>query len=146
MDAKEYLYRVKNMDDYINAKIQEAAQLRSRIRSLGAMNYDGLKVKNGSKHDFTDAVDSLLKLEGEINEQIDRLADFKREAEEMIDMLKDNRYKTILLRYYLCNERFDRIAERTGYSVRQVQRLHGLALIDFKRIFEKCHEMSLNVM
>lgn len=30
MDAKEYLYRAKNMDDYINAKIQEAAQLRSR--------------------------------------------------------------------------------------------------------------------
>lgn len=135
MDAKEYLYQAKNLDDYINAKIHEAAQLRNRIRSLGAINYDGLKVKNSSRHDFTDAVDSLLKLEGEINEQIDRLADFKREAEEMIDMLKDNRYKTILLRYYLCNERFDRIAEITGYSVRQVQRLHGLALVEFRKIF-----------
>lgn len=135
MDAKEYLYQAKNMDDYINAKIQEAAQLRSRIRSLGAINYDGLKVKNGTKHDFTDAVDSLLKLEGEINEQIDELVDHKREISKKIALLNDNRYKTVLTKYYLCNQSFDEISHDMGYSQRQIKRIHGLALIEFRKIF-----------
>lgn len=135
MDAKEYLYRVKNMDDYINAKIQEAAQLRSRIRSLCAMSWDGLKVKNSSRHDFTDTVDSLLKLEGEINEQIDELVDHKREISKKIELLNDNRYKTVLTKYYLCNQSFDEISHDMGYSQRQIKRIHGLALIEFRKIF-----------
>lgn len=143
MDAKEYLYRAKNMDDYINAKIQEAAQLRSRIRRLGAMNYDSTRVCGGKQHDFTDAVDSLIKLEADIKEEVDRLIDMKTEISRMIDKLNDNRYKAVLTRYYLNNEKFDDIARDMKYSFRQTLRLHGYALEEFRKIYSK---MAHNVI
>lgn len=135
MTAREYLYQAKNLDDYINAKTQEASQLRSRIRRLGAMNYDGVRVCGGKQHDFTDAVDSLIKLENDINKGIDKLVDMKTEIGRMIDKLSDNRYKTVLTCYYLNNRKFEEIAAEMKYSFRQTLRLHGHALEEFKKIY-----------
>lgn len=135
MTAREYLYQAKNLDDYINAKLQEASQLRSRIRRLGAMNYDSTRVCGGKQHDFTDAVDSLIKLENNINKDIDRLVDMKSEIARMIDQLNDNRFKTVLTKYYLCNQRFEDISQEMKYSVSHIKRLHGLALNAFRKIY-----------
>lgn len=137
MTAREYLYQAKNLDDYINAKTKELSQLRSKIRTLSAVRYDGINVKSGNRHDFTDAVDSLIKLENNINKDIDRLVDLKAGIARMIDQLNDNRYKAVLTRYYLNNEKFDDIAKDMKYSFRQITRLHGYALEEFRKVYVK---------
>ncbi len=137
MTAREYLYQAKNLDDYINAKTKELSQLRSKIRTLSAVRYDGINVKSSNRHDFTDAVDSLIKLENNINKDIDRLVYMKAEISKMIDQLNDNRYKAVLTRYYLNNEKFDDIARDMKYSFRQITRLHGYALEEFRKVYVK---------
>lgn len=137
MTAKEYLYQAKNLDDYINSKTVELSQLRSKIRNISAVKYDGINVKSSNRHDFTDAVDSLIKLENNINKDIDRLVDLKAEIARMIDQLNDNRYKAVLTRYYLNNEKFDDIARDMKYSFRQITRLHGYALEEFRKVYVK---------
>lgn len=137
MTAKEYLLQAKNLDDYINAKLREAAQLRSRIINLQGVSYDKDSVKGGRVHNFTDAVDSLIKLEQYIDTQINRLVSLKKEIGDKINIISDNRFKTVLARYYLCNEKFETIAEEMNYSERQVKRLHGYALQEFRKIYEK---------
>ena len=135
MTAREYLYQAKNLDDYINAKTKELSQFRSKIRTLSAVKYDGINVKSSNRHDFTDDVDSLVKLEDNINKDINRLVDLKTEISRMIDKLNDNRYKAVLTRYYLNNEKFDDIARDMKYSFRQTLRLHGYALEEFRKIY-----------
>lgn len=137
MTAKEYLLQAKNLDDYINAKLREAAQLRSRIINLQGVSYDKDSVKGGRVHNFTDAVDSLIKLEQYIDTQINRLVSLKKEIGDKINIISDNRFKTVLARYYLCNEKFETIAEEMNYSKRQVLRLHGLALEEFRKMYSK---------
>lgn len=137
MTAKEYLLQAKNLDDYINAKLREAAQLRSRIINLQGVSYDKDSVKGGRVHNFTDAVDSLIKLEQYIDTQINRLVSLKKEIGDKINIISDNRLKTVLARYYLCNEKFETIAEEMNYSKRQVLRLHGLALEEFRKMYSK---------
>ena len=137
MTAKEYLYQAKNLDDYINSKTVELSQLRSKIRNISAVKYDGINVKSSNRHDFTDAVDSLIKLENNINKDIDRLVYMKAEISKMIDQLNDNRYKAVLTRYYLNNEKFDDIARDMKYSFRQITRLHGYALEEFRKVYVK---------
>lgn len=137
MTAKEYLLQAKNLDDYINAKLREAAQLRSRIINLQGVSYDKDSVKGGRVHNFTDAVDSLIKLEQYIDTQINRLVSLKKEIGDKINIISDNRLKTVLARYYLCNEQFETIAEEMNYSKRQVLRLHGLALEEFRKMYSK---------
>ncbi len=137
MTAKEYLLQAKNLDDYINAKLREAAQLRSRIINLQGVSYDKDSVKGGRVHNFTDAVDSLIKLEQYIDTQINRLVSLKKEIGDKINIVSDNRFKTVLARYYLCNEKFETIAEEMNYSKRQVLRLHGLALEEFRKMYSK---------
>lgn len=137
MTAREYLYQAKNLDDYINAKTKELSQLHSKIRTLSAVRYDGISVKSSNRHDFTDAVDSLIKLENNINKDIDRLVYMKAEISKMIDQLNDNRYKAVLTRYYLNNEKFDDIARDMKYSFRQITRLHGYALEEFRKVYVK---------
>ena len=137
LTAKEYLLQAKNLNDYINSKLKEISQLRSRICSLQGVSYDGINVKGGTGHNFTDAVDSLLKLEQYIDGQIDKLTQLKKEIADKIDRLSDYRFKTVLTRYYLCDEKFETIAEEMNYSFVHVKRLHGLALNAFRKIYSE---------
>ena len=135
MTAKEYLYQAKNLDDYINAKTVELSQLRSKVMTLSGIKYNSINIKSSNRHDFTDAVDSLIKLENNINKDIDRLVDLKAGIARMIDQLNDNRFKTVLTKYYLCNQRFEDISKEMKYSVSHIKRLHGLALNAFRKIY-----------
>ena len=133
LTAKEYLLQAKNLNDYINSKLKEISQLRSRICSLQGVSYDGINVKGGTGHNFTDAVDSLLTLEQYIDGQIDKLTQLKKEISDKIALLGDNRFRTVLTRYYLCDETFEEVAKNAGYSNSHVRRLHGLALNEFRK-------------
>ena len=137
MTAREYLYQAKNLDDYINAKLKEISSLRSSVMSLSSMQYDKILVKGGAVHDFTSTIDSILKLERYIESLIDKLTKLRLEIGRQIESLSDNRYKAVLTLHYLCNERFERIAQEMNYSERQVKRLHGYALQEFRKIYEK---------
>ena len=137
MTAREYLYQAKNLDDYINAKLREISLLRKSITSIQGISYDKDSVKCSLKHDFTNAVDNLMKLEADTNALIDKFVVLKKEVGSKINLLSDNRYKAVLTRYYLCNEKFETIAGEMNYSKRQVLRLHGLALDEFRRIYSK---------
>lgn len=137
LTAKEYLFQAKNLDDYINAKTAEAAQLRSRIMRLQGISYDGVHVSGGAKHDFTDTINSLIRLEQYIDAQVDKLVDLRKEIGDQIGRIGDNRFRAVLTRYYLCNERFETIAKKMGYSLIHIKRLHGLALNDFRKIYSE---------
>ena len=52
-----------------------------------------------------------------------------------IDRLSNTNEKILLRARYILNETWEQIAERLGYSVRQIHRVHSSALENFKIIF-----------
>ena len=68
------------------------------------------------------------------NKDIDKLVYLKEEAAGKIDRISDDRYKVILSMYYLSNETFEAVAERTGMSFQWVHTLHKKALKEFEKI------------
>ena len=117
MTAKEYLKQLKYLDNRINAKLLEK-------RKLKAIDIDLSE----------DIVTRLNKLEKAINKDIDKLVYLKEEAACKIDRISDDRYKVILSMYYLSNETFEAVAERTGMSFQWVHTLHKKALKEFEKI------------
>lgn len=117
MTAKEYLRQLKYLDNQINAKLLEKRKLKAIAIDLSE-----------------DIVTRLNKLEKAINKDIDKLVYLKEEAAGKIDRISDDRYKVILSMYYLSNETFEAVAERTGMSFQWVHTLHKKALKEFEKI------------
>lgn len=129
-EKKQYLRR------YLEAKRRAAilqtqiAQLREDASSV-SVNLDGMPHGN-SKSDlsgYAAKLDILLrKLEAEREEQML----VYQEIKNSVDYVRDGTDREILTRRYLLGQSWEKIAVEMGYSYRNVTRLHGHALRNFK--------------
>lgn len=64
----------------------------------------------------------------------------RNEAEALINLEEDMQRRCVLWRYYILGESWEKVAEKMKFSLRQIQRLHGGALLDVERnVGTKCH-------
>ena len=141
MRAKEFLTKVITIDDMIDAKVNQVAQLRALLE-VGAVRYDKDKVMGGTNDDqMASTVAKIVDLENEINIDIDSLIVHKQLARDWIEMLEDDREKLILYKRYFEKKTFEQISVETNYCWRQVHRLHGRALVKMNNIKDvlECH-------
>ena len=127
MTAKEYLMQAWHVEDRIDEKTEELERLRSRIESARGPNYTGMP--RGSGADWTNAVAAVIEIERDINAEIAELCRIKRVVNESIEAVAEYRMRRVLELRYRNYCSWEQIAERMGYTLRNVYYLHGMALL-----------------
>lgn len=133
MTAKEYLSQYKDLNDSINAKLEQVGELRRKAQTVGSGNSDGAH-SSTPRDRIGEITDRIVDLEREINEDIDRSIDLQREIRAAIATVPEVRLRTLLeLRYINCLT-LEKIAVRMDYCYMQICRLHGKALTAVKML------------
>lgn len=125
MTAKAWLSRAlfidREIDTLLAARDKEKARAESITRAMTGDPVQGTK----DPHKF----DRLVELDEKIDRLVDRLVEIKLDIISAVSELEDGRYRTLLLKRYVECTSFEKVAVDMCYSIRQVWRLHGEALL-----------------
>lgn len=144
MTTKQYLNQIHRIDQVINNKLSEIYQLKNLACSVSASS-DSDRVQTSSDQDpLGNAVAKIVDLENEVNDCIDQFSEKRRKIITQIDSIENQMQYQVLFSRYIERKTFDKIADDNGYSVRQILRIHGEALLQFEKSFgheylQGCH-------
>lgn len=144
MNAKDYLLRAWQIDARIDEKLAEIERLeekRERIMAKltagRAPNLTGMP--RGGGYDWTERLEALIETEElvrsavqDLRREIMELCKVKREVADAINAVEPFVYRRVLDLRYRSYLPWHTIAERMGYDIRHVTRLHGEALLCVK--------------
>lgn len=131
--AKDYFSQIKNTDYLINRLTDTVSILRSSLTSIGN-DLKPDKIQSSKVTDTMSAtIDKIVDFENEINAYIDALVDLKREALERINKISDLNQRNVLIAKYVNGLKWEYIAHDLNFSMRQIHRIHGAALVDFAK-------------
>lgn len=134
MTAKKYLRSIRTQNKCIDSLIAEKDRLKQIAEGVSGMSYDDVKVQSArvtAGNRQTDAVYKLIDLEERITAEIDRYVDMREEAAIRIDRLPLANERAVLRYRYLCDMKWEDIAEKMNYSLMQLHRIHARALTNF---------------
>ena len=135
MTTKQYLNQVHRLDQIINNKLSEIYQLKNLVCSI-SVSSDSDRVQTSSDQDpLGNAVAKIVDLENEVNDCIDHFSEKRRKIIMQIDSIENQMQYQILFSRYIERKTFEKIADDNGYSVRQIIRIHGEALLQFEKAF-----------
>lgn len=124
MTAKEYLGQAYRLDQRINSKLQQVESLRSLTQKVTA-SYDSEPVSHTRNvTSLEDTIIRLMEAKEQVNQQIDELVKLKMDIAALIDRVRNESYRLILEKRYLCFLPWDQIASDLHYSRRWVLNKH----------------------
>lgn len=144
MTTKQYLNQIHRIDQVINNKLSEIYQLKNLACSI-SVSSDSDRVQTSSDQDpLGSAVAKIVDLENEVNDCIDQFSEKRKKIITQIDSIENQMQYQVLFSRYIERKTFDKIADDNGYSVRQILRIHGEALVQFEKAFgheylQGCH-------
>lgn len=140
MTAKEYLMQAYHLDQRINSKIEQVASLNDLAKKATVTISDMPRNPNRAVSTMANAVEKIVDLQQEINEEIDRLVDLKVEITNTIKKVENQDYQMLLEKRYLCFETWEDISYELGWSLRWTHVLHGKALAELDdKFFNSAH-------
>lgn len=129
--AKDYLNQIQKTDRLIKRLTDTVSTLRSRLISQNYELKPDRVQSSGSKDPIGETFAKIAELESEINGHIDELIDWKKDAHTRIGKLADLDQQNILIARYIEGKRWEKISVEINFSIRQVHRIHGAALVAF---------------
>lgn len=129
--AKDYFAQIRKTDRLIQRLTDTVSSLRS---SLTSQNYELKPDKvqiSGTKDTLGEIVVKIISLEEDINARIDDLVQQKADAVRRIKSVPDYDQQNILVARYVDRLKWERIAVDLNFSIAQVYRIHGKALLAF---------------
>ena len=132
MTAKEYLSQAYQIDQRINAKLEQVMALRALATKATGTLYDMPRTDSPNVCRLEDIIIKIVDSENEINAEIDRLIDLKREMRVVIGAVTQPDYQTLLELRYLCFKTWEQIAVSMGYSIQHTYRIHEQALKEIR--------------
>ena len=128
MNKREYLNQAYRLDQRINSKLEQLAQLKALATKVttGMSDMPGSPTRNVKKNE--DIILKIIDLENEINDRIDELVDLKKDIVHRINEVNNPEYKLILELRYLCFRSWEEIAVEMDYGIDNVFRVHRKAL------------------
>lgn len=133
MTTKQYLNQMNRLNRVINNKLAEIYQLRTMVLSVNmAINESGIQT-SPDKDKLGNALSKIVDLEEEINSLINRYLEERSRIIFQIESIESDMNYQVLFSKYIEQKTFEKIAEDTGYSARQIIRIHGNALLEFER-------------
>ena len=144
MTAKDYLLRAWQIDARIDEKIAEIEHLEEKRERIMAKltagrtsNLTGMP--RGGGYDWTEHLEAVIETEElirsaiqDLRQEIMELCRVKREVADAINAVEPVVYRRVLDLRYRSYLDWQTIAQRMGYDVRHVFRLHGEALLCVK--------------
>ena len=127
MTAKEFLRRARSVDRRVDEAQERVERLRARLESGRMSSVTGMPRGGGS--DWTETADRLIELEQAVNQRTRELVRWKLAAIDAIRSVEEPRLAEVLELYYIDALTWEQVAQRMGYTMRNVQYLHGLALL-----------------
>ena len=128
MTAKEYLGQAYRLDQRINSKLQQIETLRSLTQRV-TVAYGGEVVSHTRNvTSLEDAIVRLMQAEEELNREIDRLVDLKAEIAGVIGQVRNESYRLILEKRYLCFQTWAQIGDDLHYTRRWLLTKHDRAV------------------
>lgn len=111
-------------------------ELKVNIQSLSSVQLKE-RVQGGENSPDKSMIDKLSKLY-ELEEKIEKLVEYQIKIATEIEHLEDWKERVVLRYRYINNYTWEHISERTGYSKKQISRIHKRAIINFRKNFSKC--------
>lgn len=111
-------------------------ELKVNIQSLSSVQLKE-KTQGGENSPDKSMIDKLSKLY-ELEEKLEKLVEFQIKIATEIEHLEDWKERVVLRYRYINNYTWEHISERTGYSKKQISRIHKRAIINFRKNFSKC--------
>lgn len=129
--AKDYFSQIRKTDRLIQRLTDTVNTLRAGLTS---QNYELKPDKvqtSGPKDTLGETVVKIMSLEDDINTRIDELVQQKADAMRRIQNVPDQDQQNILIARYVNGEKWEKIAVDLNFSIAQIYRIHGAALLDF---------------
>lgn len=129
--AKDYFAKIQKTDRLIQRLTDTVSSLRS---SLINQNYELKPDKiqtSRSKDILEETIVKIMSLEDDINARIDELVQQKADTMRRIRNVPDQDQQNILIARYVNGEKWEKIAVELNFSIAQIYRIHGAALLDF---------------
>lgn len=137
MNKKEYLKQGYKLKQEIKSLEQTLEELESNLDDVKAIQYSKDKLEGGPLQDDTniiEKIDKIIEMENIIKDKLLELKTFQANLILEILKLKNSNEKNLLQARYILNETWEQIAERLGYSVMHIHRIHKKALENFKML------------
>lgn len=122
---------------FIAGEISDLLDERERLRSLAEKITPSLSfapVYGANTDKMAPVVANLIEVERYIEKRSKELLQARMEAEKLIDSLSDERHRAVLKSYYFSRRNWQDVADALHYDVRTATRLHGIALLEMKKM------------
>ena len=134
--AKDYFAQIRKTDRLIQRLTDTVNTLRSSLTSQSYKLKPDKVQTSGPKDTLGGTIVKIMSLEDNINTRIDELVQQKADAMRRIQNVPDQDQQNILIARYVNREKWEKIAVELNFSIAQIYRIHGAALLDF--IKENC--------
>lgn len=138
MTKKQYLRQGYKIRQEIKIQRDILNELENNLDNVKSFDYSKDKLQGGPIQDDTvmiEKINRIIEVQEIIREKETELKRLQANLYLEINRLTNTNEKILLQARYILNETWEQIAERLGYSVRQIHRVHSSALENFKIIF-----------
>lgn len=129
--AKDYFAQIQKTDRLIQRLTDTVNTLRSSLTSQSYELKPDKVQTSGPKDTLGGTIVKIMSLEDNINTRIDELVQQKADAMRRIQNVPDQDQQNILIARYVNREKWEKIAVELNFSIAQIYRIHGAALLDF---------------
>ncbi len=129
MTKKEYLKKGYRINLEIETKKEVLEELKSNLDGLQAIKLTE-KVQGGPIKDDSGIVNKMNKII-EMEKDLNELCNFQIKLSQTIDKMENTNERAVLRLRYILNQTWEEIAEKMGYTLRQIHRIHGNAINNF---------------
>lgn len=128
MTAKEYLGQAYRLDQHIKDRLVQLSQLRALTQQITTAYDREVVSRTRNVHALEDSVIRLMEAEADINREIDRFVDIKMDISKTIARVRNENYRLILEKRYLCFMTWEQISMDMSYTNRWLRKMHDRAL------------------
>lgn len=133
-NPKEYLRQLHRLELCIEQRQEELNRLRELI-GCSTIDYGERVQTSLSADSIPNEVIRRAELEADISRKIERFLQLKHKIINEIQLLDNAVYVNILYKRYVEYKSLEEIAVEMNYSYIHIKRLHGYALLEFKKRF-----------
>lgn len=129
MTAKTYLQQVRRKEFNVMIKKDEIEVITTKL-GIKAISYDkepGGGNHNPKKNEYL--IYKKIELQDQLDQEIKEMVEYRQAALEEIKKIDDPAEVEVLYKRYFKYKNWEAIAGEMNYSTRQVQRIHGEALL-----------------
>ncbi len=137
MTVREYFEQIKELERQIKTKHDQIMHLKEiAIRATSVI--EACRTSGTYKRSkMANAVEEMVDIERTIEKDIDRLNRLYKQISGVIVKIDNESYRELLTLRYLCNKKWEDIAERMHFDTRSVYRIHSKALAEAQRYIPK---------